>query len=97
MEYEEIITRHINAQVAHAVLDAITDLPNLIYINKYIFWQLIEADSDDNKFVDCAIAADAKYLVSEDKHFNILKSIDFPKVEIIGIEEFRIVLDEQTQ
>lgn len=27
---------------------------------------LIEADKDDNKFVDCAIAANAKCIVTED-------------------------------
>ena len=33
---------------------------------------LIEADKDDNKFVDCAIAANAKCIVTED----VLKHID---------------------
>lgn len=92
LEYEEIITRHTNAETAAAVLDAITDLPNIQFITKYIFWELISEDPDDNKFVDCAIAARAKYLVSEDKHFRKLKDIDFPKVEVIGIEEFKTVL-----
>ncbi|MCB9352648.1 MAG: PIN domain-containing protein [Lewinellaceae bacterium] len=30
-------------------------------------------DADDNKFLDCAIAAGAEYLVTHDKDFNILK------------------------
>jgi len=89
LEYEEIIGKHTSPIVAKAVIDALTDLPNIVFINKYIFWQLIEADPDDNKFVDCAIAARAKYLVSEDKHFKILKTIGFPKVDIIGMKEFR--------
>ena len=92
LEYEEIIEKHTNSIIASAVLDAITDLPNLIYITKYTFWQLIEADPDDNKFVDCAIAADARFLVSEDKHYKILNKIDFPKVEVIGILEFEEIL-----
>ena len=92
LEYEEIITRQTNEVIAEAVLDAIVDLPNLIYIKKYIFWQLINEDPDDNKFVDCAIASNARYIVSEDKHFNILKSIDFPKVEIIPIKAFLNIL-----
>lgn len=93
LEYEEIISRHINPAVASAVLDAITDLPNLQYVTKHIFWLLIEQDPDDNKFVDCAIACNAKYLVSEDKHFKVLAAIPFPKVEVIGVEEFRLQLE----
>ena len=37
---------------------------------------------------DCAIKANAKYIVTEDHHFDILQQIDFPKVDIIGIDEF---------
>ena len=92
LEYQEIITNHTNYAVAEMILDAITDLPNLVYVNKYIFWDLIKKDPDDNKFVDCAIACNAKYIVSEDKHFKILKQISFPKVDVIGIYEFRDIL-----
>ena len=54
---------------------------------------LMEADKDDNKFVDCAIAANAKCIVTEDNHFNILKTIPFPKVEVIGIDDFKMYLN----
>lgn len=43
---------------------------------------------DDNKFVDRAIAAQAKFRVSEDRHFRILQEVDFPKIEVIGIKDF---------
>ena len=49
---------------------------------------MITADPDDNKFVDCAISAGAKYIVTNDKHFNVLKEIDFPKVDIITLIDF---------
>jgi uncharacterized protein len=89
LEYEEIITRHMSAATATAVLDAITDLPNLQLVNKYVFWRMIESDPDDNKFVDCAVACNAKYIVSEDKHFRVLTDIPFPKVEVIGVGVFQ--------
>jgi predicted nucleic acid-binding protein len=54
---------------------------------------LIEADADDNKFVDCAVAADAEYIVSNDAHFNVLKQIDWPKLTVISIKEFVLQLD----
>lgn len=51
-------------------------------------WQLIEIDKDDNKFVDCAIAGNAEYLVTNDKHFGVLNSIEFPPITIVNIDEF---------
>lgn len=53
-------------------------------------WKLISQDPDNNKFVDCAIAANADYIVTNDKHFNVLKDIAFPKVNIITLQEFII-------
>ncbi|MFC3417830.1 PIN domain-containing protein [Algoriphagus hitonicola] len=55
---------------------------------KYRFG-LIEADFDDNKFVDCAITGNADLILTEDKHFEELKQIDFPKVTAMGILEFQ--------
>ena len=49
---------------------------------------LITQDPDDNKFVDCAICGMAEYIVSNDRHFDILKSIDFPLVTVRSIQEF---------
>ena len=52
------------------------------------FFHLIEADPDDNKFVDCAICGNAELIVTNDAHFNVLKSIGFPIVEVKSIQEF---------
>ena len=49
-------------------------------------------DHDDNKFVDCAIAANATYIVTDDKHYNPLKEIDFPRIHIIKLMEFAAIL-----
>ncbi len=57
LEYSEIIDRNMGAEVAEAALDLLSELPNMHLVQKYYFWQLIETDPDDNKFVDCAIAA----------------------------------------
>ena len=67
--------------------------PNVIRKDHHYTFALIEADKDDNKFVDCAIAANAKCIVTEDKHFRVLKNIPFPKVEVLGIEEFSLYLE----
>ena len=88
VEYEEIIARHTSPELAAAVLDAILHLPNLRLVTRYFKWNLIVADPDDDKFVDCAIASGADYLVTEDKHFNVLENIPFPTVHLLGEGEF---------
>lgn len=88
-EYAEIIEREMGAEVAEMTLDLLLMLPNIQLIHKYFFWQLIEQDPDDNKFVDCAIAANAQYLISEDRHFRVLKKYDYFGIELIQLNEFR--------
>ncbi len=93
-EYEEVISRHIGNKAAFNVLQIIENAANVEYINRYYAWHLIESDPDDNKFVDCAIAANAKYIVTGDRHFNVLKNIDFINLSIITAHEFQKLLKE---
>lgn len=87
-EYEEVLGRNISPKVARLVLAYMQLLPNVKFIDPHYSFGLIKADEDDNKFVDCAIASNAIFIVSEDKHFRELASIPFPKVEVIGIDDF---------
>ncbi len=87
-EYVEVIGRNISERAAEAVVYIIMTRSNVLHIDPHFRFGLIEADPDDNKFVDCAIAAGAKYIVSQDHHFDILKTIAFPKVDVVTIEEF---------
>jgi predicted nucleic acid-binding protein len=56
--------------------------------NSYVHFRLLPGDADDNKFVDCAIASNAELIVTNDKDFNPLKNIPWPKVEIMNIKDF---------
>ena len=88
LEYEEILKAKYSGFVAANFLLALKELPNVYYTHVYYKWTLIR-DADDNKFVDCYIAAGAQYLISHDTHFDILRTIPFPKVNVIKIEEFQ--------
>lgn len=70
------------------VLEIIRLAPNTIEYDASYHWHLIESDPDDNKFVDCAVVANADFIVSEDRHFNALKNVPFPKVNVIRLDEF---------
>ena len=66
----------------------------MILSTRYFEWNAIVNDPDDNKFFDCAVAASADFIVTQDKHFNILKQIPFPSVVAIKALEFKQVLKE---
>ncbi len=87
-EYTEIIGQKTTEQIAGNVTELILSLENVEKTEVYYKWQLIEKDRDDNKFVDCAIAGNVKYIVTNDKHFNILSKIDFPKVDVVRADDF---------
>jgi len=91
-EYQEIISRYYSVEFAKLVIDAIINAPNIEQIKVYYKWLLILADPDDNKFVDSAISANADYIVSNDRHFNVLNDIDFPKINVIDIDNFKRLL-----
>lgn len=72
-EYIEIIEAKANAIVATNIAELLTNLENVVKVEVFFKWNLITEDFDDNKFVDCAIAANVRFVVTEDKHFAGLK------------------------
>jgi uncharacterized protein len=92
-EYQEIIAQQTDEIVAENVLKAITKLPNVEICTIYYHWNLIIQDPDDDKFADCAVCGDADYLITHDKHFNILKTTYFPTVNVVNLFEFETLLN----
>ena len=87
-EYREIITQKTNKVVADNVIRLLAESPFVEYIDPHYHLELIQADPDDNKFVDCAFAANATYIVSNDHHFDVLRTIEFPKIQVLKLIEF---------
>ena len=87
-EYTEIIGKYLGKPYVDYFLEIIDHAENMEFVTTYYRWRLIKDDPDDDKFVDCAIACNAKYIVSQDKHFKILKTIPYPKIEVIDIQTF---------
>ncbi|MCH5311073.1 MAG: putative toxin-antitoxin system toxin component, PIN family [Prevotella sp.] len=86
-EYAEILERKTNQRFSELALNVIENNPYTLFVTPYYHFKLIVADPDDDKFVDCAVAANAKFIVTEDNHYNVLQDLDFPKVEIIRLDE----------
>ncbi|MCC5945701.1 MAG: putative toxin-antitoxin system toxin component, PIN family [Bernardetiaceae bacterium] len=91
-EYEEQITDKYSAKTADLVLSILLSAPNTVLKEPYYNWHLIHNDKDDNKFVDLALTAGADCLVSNDKDFNVLKTIDFPKIQLLTLNDFKTYL-----
>ena len=91
-EYLEILQRLTDYETAELIVKTIVNSPFVELITPYYHFQMIQADPDDNKFVDCAIAAGARYVVTNDHHFDVLRQTPFPYVDVIALAEFAELL-----
>ena len=94
-EYQEIIEQKTSAIVAQNVINLLLKSRNVELITPSFKFRLIEADHDDDKFVDCAFAANATYIVSDDSHFDVLKTIEFPQLLVLKLKEFLGLLQSE--
>ena len=93
-EYEELLSDFYSHEISESVMHTMMNATNIEQVIPYFKWDMISADPEDNKFVDCALNAGADYIVTNDRHFNVLKSIGFPLIKVVDIEAFkRIMLD----
>ena len=88
LEYEEILTQKASPLIAEIIMKIFATRRNVVKIEPAWRFNMIKADPDDNKFVDCAICGNAEYIVSNDTHFSSLKHINFPIVIVLRIQEF---------
>ena len=77
LAYEEVIVRYAGSGMWGRI-SRIFDLAhqlhgNVLHIEPSFFFRLIAADPDDDKFADCAIAAAADFVVTEDAHFAAMR------------------------
>ncbi len=91
-EYEEIFAARTTPLIAASILELLLSSPNIELREIFYKWNLVERDHDDNKFADLYIASSADYLVTDDGHFNDLKGLSFPKINVISSKEFKNLL-----
>ena len=91
-EYDEKLSSIFSPELSKLTLDLMMMNPNIHLISPSFQTRLIYPDMDDNKFVDCAFAANANYLVTNDKDYKILKTTSFPKVNLLKMDEFIEIL-----
>ena len=93
-EYEKILTEKLGHEIASDVIQAILDMPNTRMVQIYYHLRLVASDPDDDKFVDCAFKTNARFIVTQDHHFDMLRRINYPKIDVIGIDRFLELLKD---
>ena len=91
-EYIEILQRLTDYETAELIVKTIINSPFVELVTPYYHFQMIQADPEDNKFVDCAIAANARYIVTNDRHYDVLRQTPFPYVDVIALADFAEML-----
>ncbi len=92
LEYEEQMAIRLGYDRASFQLNELLQRQNVVLSEPYFHWNLIKADPDDNKFADCALAVNADYLVTNDRHFDVLKTLKFPRMAVISAQEFLTIV-----
>lgn len=92
LEYEEKLADFYSPRTANLVINILLIAVNVYQQEPFFKWNLIINDPDDNKFADLAISANVNYLITNDRHFRVLKDIPFPTVTVVTLEKFKEIV-----
>ena len=76
------------------IVQLITSISNLATVFKTTPWLKVVSDDPDNRILECAIKAEADFLVTGDKH--LLKLRNYRNFEIIKLSTFLTILHQQS-
>jgi len=87
-EYEEILKQRSSPRASTMFMMVMNYASNVVTKDPYFKFELIKKDPDDNKFVDCAIACNAEYIVTDDSHFDEAVNSPFPLIRTKHLDDF---------
>ena len=86
-EYLRVLNRAgAGKETLEELLDLLKTGENLQFARIDKQYRVVEKDPHDNKFIECAIAAGAKYIISGDRH--LLEVKEFMGVKVVTPSEF---------
>jgi putative PIN family toxin of toxin-antitoxin system len=88
LEYREILALKNGAEVAENMVQFFSVHPFVKKVEPFYRFRVIEQDPDDDKFVDCAVAASADCIISNDRHFQNPRLQNFPKISVMTADDF---------
>jgi len=90
LEYEEVAAALYGPEFASEVanfLTLATAAGSVRRMDPHFHFHIVTADPDDDIFADCAIAAGAEPIITEDRHFEAMRDAGY-KPQPIAPEEF---------
>lgn len=92
-EYIEVLARLglSNEPEFEELIDLFKKKVNMLFFSNAPSINSVCDDPDDNKFLECASAADAAYIISGDKH--LLKLIQFKEIKILNPKDFLAIIN----
>lgn len=96
-EYEEILKQRSSPRASNLFMVVMNYARNVVVKEPYYKFELITVDKDDNKFVDCAIACHAEYIVTDDSHFDETAKSPFPLVKTMSLDDFMKTLERNDE
>ena len=68
-ENEEMLEQLTGKEMTKLTLDVILNNLYISFLTLYYKFNLIKSDPNDNKFLNYAVIANAKFIMTEDRHF----------------------------
>lgn len=91
-EYAEKFLDFFGYDVSYNLIETIASQSNISYHLIYFNFRLVDRDEDDNKFADLYLSAAADVLVSNDKQLLALQKADYPKFNVMTLEDFALLI-----
>lgn len=92
LHYDHIVTRYqLSDDLINDYLEHLHAASHVLAVDQVA--AVIEADPDDDKFLACAVAAEADYIVSGDRHLKTLKS--YHNIPILTPRQFLDLLTQE--
>ena len=93
LEYEEVVVEYASRERWNSIAEFFDLLElvrgTVVKVSPSFQFGVIAADPDDNKFADCAITANADFVITEDRHFAPLASAGYRPQPITPTEFIR--------
>ncbi len=99
----ELLVTFFNLLLATAKEKDITNIPKLGTLLSLSLWQVMEIDHnskttfcedpDDNKFIDCAIDGNVKYIITYDAHLNSLSDFLEENYNITVLNPYQFLIE----
>ena len=86
--HEEPVTRRHSVATAQQIHEVLLTASNTHFQEACHKWQLIDSKSEDNKFMDVAVAVNADFLVANDRRFEVLRQVKYLRIPIISLQAF---------